>query len=219
MSADQDRPAARGYHSPRRAEQAAATRAAVLAAARELFVAQGYARTTVAQIARHARVAVDTVYAAVGRKPALLREVLETALSGTDAPVPGAQRDYVARVRAAASAREKITLYVTGLAQVQSRLAPVFLALRDAGATDPDSAALWQEIAQRRARNMLEFAADLRTTGELREDLADREVADIIWSMNSSEYWVLLVSERGWSAERFAEYLIDAWIRLLLSSP
>jgi AcrR family transcriptional regulator len=219
MTADQGRPAARGYHSPRRAEQAAATRAAVLTAARELFVAQGYAGTTVAQIARHARVAVDTVYAAVGRKPALLRAVLEAALSGTDTPVPARQRDYVRQVRAATSAREKITLYATALVEVQSRLAPVFLALRDAGGTDPDSAALWQEIAQRRARNMLEFAADLRATGDLRGDLDDRDVADIVWSMNGPEYWVLLVGERGWAPERFAAYLTDAWARLLLSRP
>jgi AcrR family transcriptional regulator len=219
MTADSRRPAARGYHSPRREEQAAATRAAVLAAARDLFVAQGYAGTTVAQIARSARVAVDTVYATVGRKPALLREVLETAISGTDVAVPAQQRDYVMRVRAAATAREKITHYVTALVQIQDRLAPVFLALRDAGSTDPDSAALWQEIAQRRARNMREFAADLRGTGELRADLTDDDVADIVWSMNGPEYWVLLVGERGWSAERFGAYLIDAWARLLLASP
>lgn len=217
MTDDKGRPAARVYHSPRRAEQAAATRAAVLAAARELFVSQGYAGTTVADIARHARVAVDTVYTTVGRKPALLRAVLESALSGTDVAVPAQQRDYVLRVRAARTAREKITEYVHGLVKVQSRLAPVFLALRDAGATDPESAALWQEIAQRRARNMKEFAADLRSTGELREDLTDREVADIIWSMNSPEYWVLLVTERGWTHQHFAAYLIDAWARLLLS--
>lgn len=219
MTADSRRPQARGYHSPRREEQAAATRAAVLAAARELFVTQGYAKTTVAQIARGARVAVDTVYATVGRKPALLREVLETAISGSDVAVPADQRDYVRRVRAAATAREKITHYVTGLVQIQDRLAPVFLALRDAGATDPDSAALWQEIAQRRARNMRDFAADLRGTGELRPDLTDDDVADIVWSMNGPEYWVLLVGERGWSAERFGGYLIDAWTRLLLAQP
>jgi AcrR family transcriptional regulator len=216
MTADQGRPATRAYHSPRRAEQAAATRAAVLAAARELFVSRGYARTTVTQIARAAQVAVDTVYSTVGRKPELLRAVLETAISGTDEAVPALQRDYVARVRAAVTAREKITEYVTGLVDVQARLAPVFLALRDAGETDPDSAALWQEIAARRARNMRDFAANLRSTGEVRDDLDDDEIADIVWSMNSSEYWVLLVGERGWPAERFGSYLIDAWSRLLL---
>jgi AcrR family transcriptional regulator len=207
----------RRYHSPRRAQQAAQTRRAVLAAARDLFVANGYAATTVAEIAREARVAVDTVYATVGRKPALLREVLETAISGADVAVPAEERDYVALARAATSARDKITAYVTGLVEVQRRLAPVFLALRDAAGGDIESAALWKEIAERRARNMRLFAANLRETGELRADLTDDDVADIIWSMNGTEYWVLLVGERGWSPERFGAYLIDAWSRLLLA--
>jgi hypothetical protein len=96
-------------------------------------------------------------------------------------------------------------------------MAPVFLALRDAASTDPDCAALWSEIAQRRAANMLRFAADLRSTGELRDDLPDEQIADIIWSMNAAEYWVLLVNERGWTPDAFAGWLIDAWTRLLLT--
>ena len=64
---------------------------------------------------------------------------------------------------------------------------------------------------------MHRFAADLRATGELRADLTDDEVADIVWSMNGTEYWVLLVGERRWSPERFTTYLIDAWSRLLLA--
>jgi len=208
---------ARRYHSPRRAEQAAQTRHAVLEAARDLFVSNGYAATTVAEIAREARVAVDTVYATVGRKPALLREVLESAISGSDAAVAPEQRDYVARTRAATSARDKITAYVTGLVEIQSRLAPVFLALRDAAGNDPESAVLWKEISDRRAANMRRFAADLRGTGELRADRTDDDVADIVWSMNGTEYWVLLTGDRGWSHQRFATYLIDAWSRLLLA--
>jgi len=35
--------------------------------------------------------------------------------------------------------------------------------------------------------------------------------------MNSPEYWVLLVRERSWSADQFAEWLADAWSRLLLT--
>jgi AcrR family transcriptional regulator len=191
----------------------------VLAAARELFVTKGYISTTIADIARHARVAVDTVYATVGRKPALLREVLETALSGTDAVVPAQQRDYVKRAQQAATAADKITAYVEGLVKLQDRLAPVFLAVRDAGATDPDSAAEWRRISERRARNMRMFAADLRRTGELRDDFSDDEVADIIWSMNGPEYWRLLVVERGWAPDRFGLHLVDAWTRILLSRP
>jgi hypothetical protein len=160
---------------------------------------------------------VDTVYAAVGRKPALLREVLETAISGSDQAVPAEQRDYVARIRAAKGAREKIETYVAALAEIQPRLAPVYLALRDAAASDPDSAATWREISERRARNMRAFAADLRATGELRTDLSDDDIADIIWSMNGPEYWTLLVSDRGWSSERFGNHLADAWQRLFLT--
>jgi AcrR family transcriptional regulator len=208
----------RKYHSPRRAQQAAETRAAILASARGLFLSQGYAGTTVADVARGAGVAVDTIYATIGKKPALLRQVLETSLSGTDEVVPAAQREYVARVRAATSARSKIAAYVDGLVDVLARLAPVYLALRDAGASDTESAESWREIADRRARNMRDFAADLRSTGELRDDLTDDDVADIVWSMNGPEYWVLLVGDRGWSQRRFADHLVDSWSRIFVGT-
>lgn len=207
----------RSYHAPRRLEQAAATRRAVLAAARELFIDSGYTATTVTQIARRAGVSLDTVYATVGRKPALLRELVETAISGTEQAVPADQRDYVARMRASAGAHDMITIYARAITAIQRRLAPVFLALRDAAGTDPDCAALWTEIAERRAANMRRLAADLRAKGGLRNDLSDDQVADIIWSMNSPEYFVLLVRERSWTADQFATWLADAWSRLLLS--
>lgn len=207
----------RRYDAARRAEQAAATRRAVLAAARELFVANGYRASTVGQIAERAGVAVDTIYASVGRKPALLRELVETAISGQDEAVPALQRDYVQRISAATGARAKIDIYAQSIADIQPRLAPVFLALRDAASSDRECAELWASIAARRAANMRLFAADLRATGEVRGDLSDDEVADIVWSMNASEYWVLLVVQRGWTPARFAEFLADAWTRLMLA--
>ena len=206
----------RRYTSSVRAEQAAATRRAVLDAARALFTEQGYAATSIAAIAVRAGVAVDTVYAAAGRKPALLRELVETSLSGTDQAVPAEQRDYVLRIRAASSAREMVAIYAWAVAEIGVRMAPVHRALAEAALTDPDCAALRAEISARRAANMRLFAADLRATGELRPDLDDDEVADIVWSMNAAEYRALLVGERGWSAERFGTWLADAWTRLLL---
>lgn len=208
----------RGYHAPRRVEQAAATRSAVLSAARELFVEHGYTRTTIAGIASRAEVSPDTIYATVGRKPALLRELVETAISGTGRAVPAEQRDYVQRIGVAETAVAKLGLYAEAITAIQQRMAPVFLALRDAAAADADCAGLWREIATRRAANMRLFAADLRRTGELRDDLTDDQVADIIWSMNAAEYWDLLVRERGWSPEQFRDWLIDAWTRTLLRS-
>ena len=206
----------RPYRAPRRAERAALTRRAILAAARDLFVSRGYTPTTVAEIAERAGVAVDTIYATIGRKPALMRELVEAAISGTDHPVPAEERDYVQRTAAAPTAREKFTAYAEGLVAIHRRLAPIFLSLRDAAANDRDCAALWTQISERRAANMLRFAADLRSTGEVRSDLRDREVADVIWTMNAAEYFDLL-AQRGWTPERIGEWLADAWTRLLLT--
>jgi AcrR family transcriptional regulator len=216
VKGDSSREDRRRYDATLRAERAAQTRRAVLAASRELFAERGYAATTVAQIAARAGVAVDTLYASVGRKPAILRELVETALSGRDEAVPAQQRDYVLRIRQTADARGKLAVYAAAVSDIQQRLGPVFLALRDAAARDADCAALWNEIGERRARNMREFAADLRATGQLRADLTDDEVADVVWSMNASEYWLLLVHERGWTPERFEAWLADAWTRVLL---
>jgi AcrR family transcriptional regulator len=217
MPADVNAP--RPYHAPQRVERAAATRRAVVAAAHELFTTQGFTATTVGQIAERAGVAVDTLYAVVGRKPVLLREVVETAISGEGGPVSAEQRGYVRAVRAAATAGEKIDLYAAAMVRIAAQAAPVLLALRDAAARDAGCAALLTEITERRAANMLLFAADLRATGELRPDLSDREVADIVWSMNSAEYVALLVHRRGWTPQRYGAFLADAWKRILLADP
>ena len=127
-----------GAIAPRGAEQAAATRRAVLSAARELFVSTGYSATPVSEIAASAEVSVDTVYATVGRKPAILRELVETSISGSDQAISAEQRDYVVRIRQVPTAGEKISIYAQAITAIQQRMAPVFLALRDAAATDRD---------------------------------------------------------------------------------
>ena len=209
----------RRYHSPRRAEQAAATRHAVLTSARRLFTEHGYAATTVAAGAADAQVAVDTVYAAVGRKPAQLREVVETAISGTDLAVPAEQREYVRKIREAPTAAQKVAVYALAMGTILDRLGPVYLALRDAAAADPDCRELWADISGRRATTMRAFVADLRATGELTTPWSDAELADLVWSMNAPEYWALLVHERGWSTQRLTTWLTAAWTSMLGVAP
>lgn len=207
----------RGYRSPRRREQAAQTRGAILDAARALLVERGYARTTMAAIAEQAGVSVETVYAAVGAKPALVRLLIETAISGIDQPVDADERDYVRAVRAEPDARAKLAVYAAAMRRIQPRMAPLFRMLQAAAPAHPELAALWREISERRAANMRLFAAELAATGQLRGDLTVEEVADIVWTMNSSEYYLLLVIERGWDLDRFERWLAEAWQRLLLA--
>src|ERR1700736_4429426 len=90
----------RVYDSRRRREQSSDTKRRILEAARVLMLGNGYRATTIAAVAASAGVNVDTVYALVGRKPLLLRELIEQAISGTDHAVVAEERDYVAAMQA-----------------------------------------------------------------------------------------------------------------------
>lgn len=208
----------RRYDASRRRAAAEQTRAAVLRAARDLFTTRGYAATPVAEIARAAGVSVDTLYETVGRKPQLLLAVHDMELAGADAPVEAEQRDYVKQVRAAPNAAAKITIYTEALARLLPRTVPLLDSLRAAGATDPACAEVYQAVRERRAAHMRLFAADLRTTGELRDDLDDQAIADLVWSMNSPEYY-LLITSRGRTPEQYAAIVRDVWTRTLLRNP
>ena len=206
-------PVKRRYDTTRRQQGAARTRAAILDAARELFATRGYAATPMTAIADRAGVALDTVYAAVGRKPELARLLVETAISGTDEAIPAEQRDYVRAIREAPDAGVKIDLYAAAIAAIAPRLALVLTIIRQAGR--PELAALWQEIAERRAANMRRFVADLAAAAPLR--LPADEAADVVWATNAPELYQLLVSERGWSPERYQRFLSDTWRQVLLA--
>ncbi len=207
----------RAYDTPSRRLAAKATRHAILLAARRLFVQDGYVGTTMPAIALAAGVALDTVYACIGRKPALFRLLIEASISGKDEAQLAEERDYVLGIRAEPKARKKLEIYAEALTRIHARLAPLFKVLQAASLVDPDLADLWQEISQRRASNMRLFAADLAATGDLRGDLGQDQAADIIWSMSSPELYLLLVEQRGWSPQAFESWLADAWRRLLLS--
>jgi AcrR family transcriptional regulator len=205
----------RRYDASGRRQAAQANRRAILDAATELFTTRGYAATTMNDIAERAGVALDTVYAAVGRKPAVFLELVETALSGTDQVVPARQRAYVRAIRAEPDAAHKLEIYARAIGDIHGRLAPLLRVAQTA--PDPEVREVWQDIARRRAANMRELAQDLSDTGQLRPELSLDEIADTIWATNSPEFYCLLVEDRGWSPERFTAWLAGTWRRLLLA--
>jgi AcrR family transcriptional regulator len=208
-------PVKRRYDATRRRQGAARTRAAILDAARALFAERGYAATPMTAIADRAGVALDTVYAAVGRKPELARLLIETAISGTDQAIPAEQRDYVRAIQAAPDADTKIAIYAAAVAAIAPRLALVLGIIQQAAPGEPGLAALWNQIAERRAANMRLFVADLATVTPLRLD--PDQAADLVWATNAAELYQLLVGQRGWSPQRYERFLTDTWRRLLLA--
>jgi len=208
----------REYDASSRKEAAQLTRQTIIEVARRVFLEKGYAAATMPAIAQAAGVALDTVYATVGKKPALFRLLIEMAISGSAGAVAPEEREYVRAIRAETDAAKKLRIYATAVRSIQEELAPLFRRLQGAASLDPELAELWQNISQRRAKNMRLLAANLAATGRLRRQLSVEKTADIIWSMNSPEFYLLLVEQRGWSSKEFEEWLGDAWIRLLLES-
>jgi len=207
----------RTYDATARQTQSAATRQRIVDAARALIIERGYRATTVAAIAADAGVNSDSVYQLVGRKPMVLRELIEQAISGTAHEVFAEERAHVKAFRAEPDPAKKLAIYARAVCQTHIRMAPLFLALRDASSTEPEAQEVWLEISQRRAANMRKLAKDLQDAGGLRRGLSIDQAADIVWATNSAELFVLLTIERGWSVKRFERWLADSWCRLLLA--
>ena len=206
----------RAYDTTTRQNQSAVTRQRIVDMARVLILERGYRATTIAAIAAAAGVNTDSVYELVGRKPMVLREIIEQAISGTDHAVVAEDRAHVKALVAEPDPAKKLAIYARAVCATHQRMAPLFLALRDASSTEPEAQQVWQEISDRRAANMRKLAKDLKDAGGLRNGLSIDEAADIVWATNSAELFVLLTVERGWSVKRFERWLSDSWCRLLL---
>src|SRR3954468_19608326 len=100
--------AERPYVSPLRAQQADVTRRAVLDAARELFIGQGYGATTVDQIAALAGVSKPTVFTAVGNRQTVLSAVRDVAMAGDDDDIAVEQRPLAQEIVAEPDQRRAV---------------------------------------------------------------------------------------------------------------
>lgn len=97
----------RSYRSPLREKRAAEIRTRIVAAARDLFARRGFAATTVAMIAQHAKVAQPTVYATFGTKAAIIGAIIGEVSAHSDRETSWRQ------IQAEADPRAKLGLYAT----------------------------------------------------------------------------------------------------------
>jgi AcrR family transcriptional regulator len=205
----------RRYDASRRRAQARHNRAAVLQVARVRFLAQGYAATTLPDVARDAGVSVETVYKAFTSKAGLLKAVFDVSVAGDDEPVPMAERDVIRDVIAAPDAVTKITLYAKHLAETMPRAAPVQLLAREAAAADTAAGDVLRQTRKEMLAAMTAFARNLAGTGQLRVTV--NEARDLLWTYHSPELYELLVLERRWSAKRYGDFLARALVDALVT--
>ncbi len=208
----------RRYESPLRSQQALATRTRIVRSAAELFATQGYTQTSIEQIAARAGVARPTVYTAFTGKPALLKGAVDLMLAGDEAPVPVRERPWVQEVLRQRDQHMMLELQARNDRMINQRVAPLFEALRNASATDGDIAELYTTLKQQRLTGARITVEALAALGPLRDDLDVDAATDVLWVLKDPALWTALVTDRGWSAERYQAWLARAMQESLLPS-
>lgn len=194
------------YASPRRQERAAETRRRLADSARSLFHRQGYAATTIAQIAGGAGLAVQTFYAVYGSKRAVLTALVDQMEEAAELEL------LLGELAANPDPHRQLGLIVDFTVRLFDRGADVVETLRSAAPAEPDLAAVAREGDARRRRDQGSLLRAWGAQGALRSGLSQREAADTLWAMTSPEMYRLFVEENGWTKRRFAE-----WLRRLLA--
>jgi AcrR family transcriptional regulator len=202
---------------PRGQARTRLARAAVVGAARTLFVERGYGATTIEAISELADVPVATVYRLFSSKPGILKAVLDISIVGDDEAVPMAERVPVRTLLDEADPRAQLAGFVALAAEVNSRVAPIYRILVSAAGTDPDTAELLDELTGQRQQGQRRIAAALARAGALRPDLRERDAADLIHALLSPELYQLLVLDRGWKPPRYERWLTELLVDQLLA--
>lgn len=210
----------RAYRSPLRAEQARRTRQTIVAAARDLLLAEGYAATTMQAVAAAAGVAADTVYHVFKTKRGLLKAVLDDTIGGDDRDVALLDREGPQAVRRQTDQRRQIAMFARGMTEQLERVRPLDDVLRQAAAVDREVAALRDDLQLRQRRAaMTAVVGWIAANGPLRAGLTDEDAAAIVWTLTSPEVHHMLRGAWSWPAQRYQSWLRDALQDGLLPAP
>lgn len=195
----------RSYSSAKRAAQARETRRSILESAGELFVGTGYAATTIQAVAERAGVAVQTVYAVYGSKRELLRQLIESAITGDDEAIPITERPEARAIADEPDASRRAELDAALSRSITERVAPIVRVAAEAAASDPELAAMMDAMRAARRREMIASAKIVAGPDGLRTGL--EEAAATLYVLYSPAVADMLVGDYGWSPQRYEKWL------------
>ena len=210
---------ARRYTSEIRDEQSRRTRRAIVTAARELFLAQGYAATTIDAIAQAAHVSRRTVFNSVGGKATLLKLAYEWAIVGDDEPVPLADRPAVKAIQAEPDPRKALALWAQTVVGIAARVAPISEVLTAAADADPDAAQLVADASRDRMSGATAFVRYLASLDGLAPGITQQHAADLCWALMDGHLYRRLITQRGWTTTDFTQWLSSIVAASLLRTP
>jgi AcrR family transcriptional regulator len=207
----------RAYNSSRRQAQASETRRRILEAARKLFVERGYAGATAEAIAAEAGVAAQTIYAIFKNKKKILVSLMNVSpTTGVEDHTPMPERANVQAVSQEHDQRRQLEMFAQVVGNNLDQVAEVFEIMVDAARTEPDLDRIIQKLNRQRLEHMNFAVRQFAVNGPFREEVDEEYATDIIWTLTSGEVFLLLTRDRGWSKEKYAEWLAETLARVLL---
>jgi AcrR family transcriptional regulator len=201
------------YKSLVRERQAADTRRRIVNATRQLLQREGYARMTIEAIARRAEVSAQSVYAIFRSKTGILIELLDESTFGPE---------YEEAVRKALSTKDpetRLRLAAPIARQIHDALSATFDLLRGSGVVAPELAKLGQQRERLRYERQERMIVSLQDAERLRPDLDYTTARDIFWMLTGRDIYRMLVRERGWSSQKYEDWLADTLVLSLLGAP
>jgi AcrR family transcriptional regulator len=209
-------PTTRVYRSTRRAEQTRRTRARILAAATQQFVARGYAATTMRSIAEAARVSVPTVELIFGTKPKLLKAAIDVAIAGDEEPVTMFEREWAAAAAKAEDATSFLAGFAQALREAAIRSAGLIVVADEAARTDRVMEALSRRLSQQRVTTVTWIVDGLCKRTALRAGVTRKMAIDVLWLLMEPVVFQRLTRERSWTPAQFEQWFTESASRLLL---
>ena len=197
-----------------RQAQIAQTEQRILAAATELFLADGYVATTLEAVAKRAQVGARTVYLRFGTKAALFKRVVDVAVVGDTEPVDVLGRDWMQAALTAPTAAERIAAGAAAGRQIMERTGALFAVAQQAAAVEPLIAAQWQL-----GREQTRYAHAVFWTRMAEDGLLD-PVLDLDWLIDTStilaaaETYLLIMRLTSWDLDTYQDWLVTTTVRL-----
>lgn len=208
----------RPYRSALRQAKAGTTRARILQAAQQLFLANGYVATSVEAIAAAAGVAAETVYLHFKTKPRLIAALLDVALVGDDAPAALLERAWMQSVLRIPDSSGRVRALARNTRQILDRLGPIHGVMRGAATVEPEIAEMARAHARRRLEGQATLVEWIAEPSGLRHGLTKAEATQHYFALTSPELHHLFTQELGWSGRRYEEWLARALTAELLQT-
>jgi AcrR family transcriptional regulator len=198
----------RRYDASRRRAAAAERRRAILRAAADLFLADGYPQTTIAAIAARAGVSEDLIFTLFTNKRGVLKHVMDVGIGGDDQDIPLLERQGPQTMRHSSDQHEQLRLFAAGITAQLERVAPYNDLVRTAASVEPEIAALQDDLHLRQRRlAMTTIAGWIEANGPLQDGITREHAAAILWTLAGPDVYRMLTKQWGWTRENYQQWL------------